>query len=204
VLRFEVSGATLALVNEALVKLRADAEEPLEEEEALALMARMVLGAGRESGTSSYQIAVVVCEDCDRGWQQGKGELVRVTPDVVAMAACDATHIGRVARRGAAVSPSLPPSGGGGPTREAAPSPRRGEGRGGGRTHVGPARASQTVPPRVRRFVLRRDHESCVVPGCRCHRYLDVHHIDPRAEGGGHDRCAALTTAAVMTGVSSS
>jgi len=26
-----------------------------------------------------------------------------------------------------------------------------------------------------------------VVPGCRNHRFLDVHHVDPRSEGGGHD-----------------
>jgi hypothetical protein len=156
VLRFEVGGATLALVNEALAKVRRDADGPLDEEEALALMARMVLGGPRSAGTSSYQIALTVCEGCERGWQEGKGELVRVTPEVVAMAACDATHIGRV--------------------------PRRGEG-----THVGPTRASQTIPPRVRRLVRRRDHEACVVPGCRCRVFVDVHHLDPRAEGGSHD-----------------
>ena len=26
-----------------------------------------------------------------------------------------------------------------------------------------------------------------MVPGCTNHRYLDVHHLDPRSEGGGHD-----------------
>jgi hypothetical protein len=159
VLRFEVGGATLALVNEALAKLRRDAEGPLEEEEALALMARMVLGGRREAGTSSYQIALTVCERCERGWQEGKGELVRVTPNVVAMAACDATHIGHIGRV-----------------------PRRG-----GETHVGPTRASQTIPPRVRRLVSSRDHGACVVPGCRSCVFVDVHHLDPRAEGGSHD-----------------
>jgi len=55
-----------------------------------------------------------------------------------------------------------------------------------GRPHVG-ARASQTIPPAVRRSVMRRDHMRCVVPGCCNHRFLDVHHLDPRSEGGGHD-----------------
>ncbi|MEJ7730030.1 MAG: HNH endonuclease signature motif containing protein, partial [Polyangiaceae bacterium] len=32
-----------------------------------------------------------------------------------------------------------------------------------------------------------RDHRRCVVPGCSNHRYLDVHHLDMRSEGGGHD-----------------
>ena len=34
---------------------------------------------------------------------------------------------------------------------------------------------------------MRRDHNRCVVPGCRNHVWLDVHHLDPRAEGGTHD-----------------
>jgi hypothetical protein len=48
-------------------------------------------------------------------------------------------------------------------------------------------RAAQTVPPAIRRAVLRRDHQCCVVPGCKNHRFLDVHHLDLRSEGGGHD-----------------
>jgi hypothetical protein len=59
---------------------------------------------------------------------------------------------------------------------------------GGDGPHVGGRpRATQTIPPATRRAVMRRDHRRCVVPGCRNHRYLDVHHLDPRSEGGGHD-----------------
>src|SRR5262249_41571045 len=34
----------------------------------------------------------------------------------------------------------------------------------------------------------------CAVPGCTNHRFLDVHHLDYRSEGGGHvpDRLAVL------------
>jgi hypothetical protein len=39
----------------------------------------------------------------------------------------------------------------------------------------------------VRRLVLRRDRGRCVVPGCSCATFLDVHHLDPREEGGDHD-----------------
>ena len=55
-------------------------------------------------------------------------------------------------------------------------------------------RATQSIPPAVRRKVLRRDGRRCVVPGCHNHLYLDVHHLDPRAEGGGHhpERLATL------------
>ena len=57
-----------------------------------------------------------------------------------------------------------------------------------GSTHLGrAARATQTVPPATRRQVVRREHGRCSVPGCRCTRFLDIHHLRPRAEGGTHD-----------------
>jgi hypothetical protein len=34
---------------------------------------------------------------------------------------------------------------------------------------------------------MKRHHGHCAVPGCRNHRFLDVHHVVARAEGGGHD-----------------
>jgi hypothetical protein len=34
---------------------------------------------------------------------------------------------------------------------------------------------------------MRRDRKRCTVPGCNNHRFLDVHHLDLRSEGGGHD-----------------
>jgi hypothetical protein len=45
-------------------------------------------------------------------------------------------------------------------------------------------RAKQSVAPATRRHVLLRDHKTCQVPGCRNTLALDVHHIQPRAEGG--------------------
>jgi hypothetical protein len=48
-------------------------------------------------------------------------------------------------------------------------------------------RATQTIPPATRRRVMARDHGRCVVPGCRCATYIDLHHLNPRAEGGQHD-----------------
>ena len=60
-----------------------------------------------------------------------------------------------------------------------------------------PARVTKTIPPRTRRAVLRRDRGRCVVPGCRNARYVDVHHIVPRAKGGKHTptKLAALCSA---------
>jgi hypothetical protein len=126
------------------------------------LMARAVLGGPAEEGRASYQIALSVCPDCAQGRQQASGELVPLGAEVVAMAHCDGQHLGLIA------------------VPVANESPVANEG-----AHVG-ARAKQTVAPATRRAVLRRDHKQCVVPGCRNSLYLDLHHVDPRSEGGGH------------------
>jgi hypothetical protein len=54
--------------------------------------------------------------------------------------------------------------------------------------HVGTTipRASQTIPPSVRRAVSLRDHHRCQVPGCRHATFVDVHHLRAREDGGGH------------------
>ncbi|HWM85458.1 MAG TPA: HNH endonuclease signature motif containing protein [Kofleriaceae bacterium] len=56
-------------------------------------------------------------------------------------------------------------------------------------THVGceSAPAVQSIPPRIRRLVSRRDHGRCRVPGCRAAKNLEIHHIIPRSAGGTHD-----------------
>jgi hypothetical protein len=158
VLRFEVSGEVLACVRDALTKMRRDAGEALDDEAALLLMARAVLEGPRDEARSSYQIALTVCEHCQRGKQDGAGEPTPVGPEVVEMASCDAQHLGPLAAAG-------------------------------GRAHVDArtARAAQDVPPSVRRLVLRRDHGRCVVPGCTHATWVDVHHLQAREEGGGHE-----------------
>lgn len=44
-----------------------------------------------------------------------------------------------------------------------------------------------TVPPRTRREVLARDRHRCRAPGCDHRRFLEVHHVVPRARGGTND-----------------
>ena len=34
--------------------------------------------------------------------------------------------------------------------------------------------------------VIARDHHRCRVPGCRSSRWIEVHHVQPRAQGGRH------------------
>jgi len=50
-----------------------------------------------------------------------------------------------------------------------------------------PSRVTKTIPPAIRRHVLVRDRGRCAVPGCSGRDYVDVHHVVPRASGGGHD-----------------
>jgi 5-methylcytosine-specific restriction endonuclease McrA len=60
--------------------------------------------------------------------------------------------------------------------------------RGSARAHVDATRfrATQTIPPALRRAVLRRDCGKCRVPGCRHAVYTDVHHLALRSEDGEH------------------
>jgi hypothetical protein len=50
-----------------------------------------------------------------------------------------------------------------------------------------PERARQDMPPSVVRFIWRRDHGRCRVPGCRSALGLEIHHIIHRANGGMHE-----------------
>jgi hypothetical protein len=96
VLRFDVSAETYATFREAMGKLRGDAGSPLDDDASLLLLARQILAGPRDEGRAAYQVALTVCEVCGRGWQQGRGELVEVGPEIVEMASCDGQHLGRV------------------------------------------------------------------------------------------------------------
>jgi len=45
-------------------------------------------------------------------------------------------------------------------------------------------RNTTTIPPRVRREVLARDKHRCQAPGCGRTRFLEIHHIVSRQQGG--------------------
>jgi hypothetical protein len=166
VLRFEVSAETFATFREAMKASRQRSNQPLDDDSALLLIAREILFGPTDAGRANYQIALDICEQCKRGLQETNGELVEVDEAVVAMAECDAQHVGRTSGDRAHVGTES--------TSES--------------THVGErARATQTIPPALRRRVLRRDHGRCVVPGCRHSTFVDLHHIDARADGGAHD-----------------
>lgn len=162
VLRFEVTPETFALFREAASKLRRRSGSPLSEDSVLLEMARQILAGPQDAGRAAYQIALSVCAECGRGSQQGSGELIPVSADIVEMASCDAQHIGHAHPQ---------------PANDAAQPETH--------AHVG-ARAKQTIPPRVRRTVLARDQHRCQVPGCANATFVDIHHLEPRAEGGAN------------------
>jgi hypothetical protein len=96
VLRFEISGETLATFREALERLRQRGLERLDEEAALLLMARESLAGPRNADAPGYQISLTTCDQCQRSFQLAKGELVEVAPAVVEQAKCDgaSSHVG--------------------------------------------------------------------------------------------------------------
>jgi 5-methylcytosine-specific restriction endonuclease McrA len=170
VLRLEVSGEVLATFREAIAKIRRDAGGPIDDDAAVLLLARHVLEGPREQGRASYQVALTVCEGCRTGKQHGRGELVEVPPEVVEMADCDGQDVGSVTDGADHVTDG------------------RESGHGAG-AHVGAPklpRATQSIPPALRRAVLRRDGGRCRVPGCRHATFVDVHHLVPRSSGGRH------------------
>jgi hypothetical protein len=198
VLRFGVSGEVLATFREAQAKLRRDAGGPLDDDSTLLLMARHVLGGPTDDGRASYQIALTVCEACERATQTGLGEARQIPTEVAEMASCDAQQIKGIHAESRSRRQNST-------RKQAASIGTRGDG--GDETHVGgespgerqppagphPQRASQTIPPAVRRAVLLRDRHCCQVPGCRQATFVDVHHLRARAAGGSHDLDNLLT-----------
>lgn len=99
VIRLDVSGEALALFREAMAKVRQEAGEPLDDDAAILLLARQVLEGRRDEGRASYQVAVTLCEHCQRGWQPGGGELVALSPEMVETACCDQQRLDDIAAR---------------------------------------------------------------------------------------------------------
>jgi len=211
VLRLDLSGEVFATFREAMAKVRRDAGESLDDDAAILLLCRQALQGPKDAGRSSYQIALTVCEVCRRAKQQGRGELIEVGPEVLEMAECDGQHIGHVhgdanARAHVGASDDANAR-----ARVGAPNDAN------SRAHVGAIsrRATQSIPPAIRRAVFRRDGGKCRVPGCRHAVFTDVHHIVLRSEDGEHSLenlvtlCAAHHDAAhagtlIITGSASS
>lgn len=153
-LAFEVSPETYAMVREALRLARKSIGGSVDDDAALAMIARGFLSGGRAedddaaAGRPGYQVAVSRCDDCERRFVEADGRSVQLDAATVAAIECDHVAV-----------------------------PRSLEGR-----------ATQTIPPAVRRAVVSAFHHRCAVPGCGNATWLDVHHIRHRSRGGDHSR----------------
>jgi hypothetical protein len=159
VLRFEVSAETLAAVRDAMRRLDQTSGAKLDDDSALMLLARAVLSppaAGDPSALGRANYQVSVIV-CDRCKRA-------VQPAGADRVEVDAATLETACCDAQRIDLTHGEPGLG----ESAP------------------RATQSVPPAIRRQVLLRDHQMCQVPGCRNTIALDVHHIQPRSEGGTH------------------
>jgi hypothetical protein len=199
-LAFEVRAETMALFRDLQAAVRRDLGGQVDDDTLLYEIARRALGGPGESGRSCYQVALTRCEVCGQASIDAAGQSHPVDPAMVEMAACDSQQLGPVGGDGGnhgsdgdrGDGSTSPHVGAEEEAREAGPEPARLDPPS---PHVGATaataaprrRASQTIPPAIRRAVMRRDRGRCAVPGCSNHLFLDVHHVDPRAEGGSHD-----------------
>ena len=163
-LRFEVKAETMALFRDLQARIASDLGGDVDDDTLLLEIARRALGqSDADDGRAPYQVAITRCDTCRQASIDAGGQRHVVDEAVAAMIECDAQQVGLVDEG----------------VDEGADCP-----------HVGaptPERATQTIPPATRRKVLRRDGKRCVVPGCTNHRFLDIHHVRPRSEGGTHD-----------------
>ena len=107
--RFELSAATRALLREAQQQLRRDAGQRLDDDAFVAELVRRALAgsAARKPGAPSYQIAINVCDRCERVTQNGAGQVVDLDPSELRVALCDASVID-TGRRGGKLTREVP------------------------------------------------------------------------------------------------
>src|ERR1044071_9385470 len=97
VVRFELSAPTFAQLRQAHQALDDDRGRRLSDDDLVAALCDAVLAGAVGSGPSGrarFQIAVTVCERCQRGWQDGAGAKIAIDAAAVERALCDAQHIG--------------------------------------------------------------------------------------------------------------
>jgi hypothetical protein len=111
ILRIEVPPQTYALFREARRHLELQVGHAISDADFMAVASRALLG-GRAvaldpaSPTPApdtpppnlppHQIAIVVCDECKRGWHDTPGRSVELSPAAIERAGCDAVEIGRV------------------------------------------------------------------------------------------------------------
>ena len=96
-LAYKVRPETFALMRQAKQLLERELDARLDDDALIANLCRRVIDAASAERTRApYQISVMTCDRCKRGWQDGGGVTVEMTPAAVARAECDAERLGRV------------------------------------------------------------------------------------------------------------
>ncbi len=170
------------------------------DKEVFRAMCEIALGR-RDEAKPGYQVSLAVCMRCDRTWRQSGPDAIEVPSSVGERAACDAEVVGFTCVDEGIAEPCAEPT----DATHTGPSPD-------GPTHLGPipeaiAELLRTEGARglvravsaycglelrglttaTRKRITLRDKHRCSVPGCPNFRFVDVHHLRPRAMGGKHD-----------------
>lgn len=116
-LELELAPTTIALFWEARRRLEGELGEPLDDDRAVELMCQAVLDGPRpdsgEPGAAPppHQLAVTVCDQCKRGWQDLGGRSTPQTAAETERAWCDAQLVGRADRdQPARATRTIPPA----------------------------------------------------------------------------------------------
>ena len=117
VLRLELSPATYATFLEVRRELEREVGHALDDDALMATLCRRELarGAGESDATAGarppHQVAVTICEDCQRGWQDGGNQSIEVSANDLERLRCDAVEIGRVdAEQPVRAAQTVPPA----------------------------------------------------------------------------------------------
>ncbi len=103
----ELTPPTLALFRDACRRLEDERGHRLTDDEVIAAMCATIVGPtprgpddgrgdGCGDGRAPYQIALTVCERCDRASHDASGRAIDVPPSTLAQARCNAQHLGRL------------------------------------------------------------------------------------------------------------
>jgi hypothetical protein len=94
VVRLELAPAVFALFRQAQSAMADEHGGRLDDSALMEILCRRALEGDGSSERPAHQIAMTICESCERGWQNGAGRELEVGPEVIDRARCDAELIG--------------------------------------------------------------------------------------------------------------